>query len=104
MLTACARSLLVTQLPPVPVVFELARAAWATARSALALRFVGTNPAGAGGRAPEEFIERSETDAAVFLTVYPSYGLTNITSDDFTILGNQILNYTQNYNRSVFLR
>lgn len=59
---------------------------------------------GAGGGAPEELIERTATDAAVFLTVYPSQGFSVLTDDDFTALGNQILNWTENYNRSVFLR
>jgi len=59
---------------------------------------------GAGGMAPEYFIEESGTDAAVFLTVYPMSGLYNITQDDYTALGNQILNYTENYDRQVFLR
>lgn len=47
---------------------------------------------GAGGLAPEELIERSATDAAVFLTVYPNQGLTILTDDDYTALGNQLLN------------
>jgi len=47
---------------------------------------------GAGGGAPEELIERTSTDAAVFLTVYPSQGFSVLTDDDFTALGNQILN------------
>lgn len=59
---------------------------------------------GAGGLAPEELIERSATDAAVFLTVYPNQGLTILTDDDYTALGNQLLNYTSNYNRACFLR
>ena len=46
---------------------------------------------GAGGPAPEYLIENSATDAAVFLTVYPD-DLEVITADDFTALGNQILN------------
>ena len=46
---------------------------------------------GAGGAAPEYLIENSATDAAVFLTVYPD-DLEVITVDDFTALGNQILN------------
>ena len=48
--------------------------------------------AGAGGPAPEELIERSATDAAVFLTVYPLQGLQVLTQDDYTALGNQLLN------------
>jgi len=59
---------------------------------------------GAGGMAPEELIERSATDAAVFLTVYPYQGLQVLTLDDYTALGNQLLNYTSNYNRNCFLR
>jgi len=59
---------------------------------------------GAGGPAPEYLIERSGTDAAVFLTVYPSEGFDTLTPDDFTALGNQLLNYTSNYNRTTFLR
>jgi hypothetical protein len=47
---------------------------------------------GAGGMAPEELIERSATDAAVFLTVYPYQGLQVLTLDDYTALGNQLLN------------
>ncbi|CAD6574881.1 MAG: hypothetical protein CYPHOPRED_005532 [Cyphobasidiales sp. Tagirdzhanova-0007] len=59
---------------------------------------------GGGGIGPEELIEFTTTDAAVFLTVYPINGLLNITPNDYTLLGNQLLNYTENYNRSVFLR
>ncbi|GAA6009635.1 uncharacterized protein JCM10292_002221 [Rhodotorula paludigena] len=59
---------------------------------------------GAGGPAPENQIERSATDAHVFLTVYPNNGFDAITDDDFTALGKQILDYQQNLNRTVFLR
>lgn len=47
---------------------------------------------GAGGGAPEELIERTETDAAVFLTVYPYSGLEILNITHYTDLGNQILN------------
>lgn len=47
---------------------------------------------GAGGPAPENLIEWSGTDAAVFLTVYPSQGFDVLTTDDYTALGNQLLN------------
>lgn len=47
---------------------------------------------GAGGKGLEELIEFSTTDAAVFLTVYPTEGLYNISDDDYTVLGNQLLN------------
>jgi len=47
---------------------------------------------GAGGGAPEELIERTETDAAVFLTVYPYTGLEVLNITHYTDLGNQILN------------
>ncbi|GAA6010200.1 hypothetical protein JCM10207_005663 [Rhodosporidiobolus poonsookiae] len=59
---------------------------------------------GAGGAAPENMIERSGTDAAVFLTVYPASGFDTVTDDDFTALGKQILDYQVNLNRTVFLR
>ncbi|TNY18137.1 glycoside hydrolase superfamily [Rhodotorula diobovata] len=58
---------------------------------------------GAGGAAPESLIERSATDAAVFLTIYPT-SFEAITDDDFTELGKQILDYQDNLNRTVFLR
>lgn len=48
--------------------------------------------AGAGGPAPEELIERTETDAAVYLTVYPYNGLEILNVTHYTDLGNQILN------------
>ncbi|BGP12272.1 hypothetical protein JCM10213_000033 [Rhodosporidiobolus nylandii] len=59
---------------------------------------------GAGGVAPENMIERSSTDAAVFLTVYPTSGFSAVTDDDFTALGRQIYDYQANLNRTVFLR
>lgn len=40
----------------------------------------------------------------MFLTVYPDQGLDILTLDDYTALGNQLLNYTENYNRACFLR
>lgn len=49
---------------------------------------------GEGGAAPEALIELSETDAAVFLTVYPGNGFAAITPADITQLGNQILDCT----------
>jgi hypothetical protein len=55
-----------------------------------------THPAvthtGSGGGAPEYLIERTGTDAAVFLTVYPYTGLEVLNVTHFTDLGNQILN------------
>jgi hypothetical protein len=51
-----------------------------------------------------QMIERSGTDAAVFLTVYPTSGFDAVTTDDFTALAKQILDYQQNLNRTVFLR
>lgn len=59
---------------------------------------------GAGGGAPEELIERTATDAAVFLTVYPSQGFSVLTDDDFTALGNQILNCGLNEGYQAALR
>jgi hypothetical protein len=44
---------------------------------------------GAGGPAPETLIEKTATDARVFLTVYPS-DINNVTVPDLTVLGNQI--------------
>jgi len=38
------------------------------------------------------------------LTVYPYLGFGNVTTDDFTKLGNQILQYETQYNRTTFLR
>ncbi|KAG0146197.1 hypothetical protein CROQUDRAFT_715707 [Cronartium quercuum f. sp. fusiforme G11] len=59
---------------------------------------------GAGGPAPEYLIEQTNTDAAVFLTVYPTSF--NISDSDFNILGNQLAAYTNQtgLNRTVFLR
>lgn len=59
---------------------------------------------GAGGPAPENQIERSSTDAHVFLTVYPVDGFQTVAESDFTALGQQILDYQTNLNRTVFLR
>ncbi|GAA6064204.1 hypothetical protein JCM10212_001617 [Sporobolomyces blumeae] len=59
---------------------------------------------GAGGPAPENQIERSATDAHVFLTVYPVDGFSTVSESDFTSLGQQILDYQVNLNRTVFLR
>lgn len=58
---------------------------------------------GAGGPAPEYLIEQTQTDAAVFLTVYPT-GLDTVTDDDLKLLGTQLQGYTQVMNRTVFLR
>lgn len=58
---------------------------------------------GAGGPAPEYVIENTATDAAVFITVYPT-ALTLLSDNDYTVLGNQILAYQTDYNRTVFLR
>lgn len=52
----------------------------------------------------QQEIELSNSTAAVFLTVYPYLGFGNVTTDDFTALGNQILGYETNYNRTTFLR
>ncbi|GAA5923770.1 uncharacterized protein JCM15063_003757 [Sporobolomyces koalae] len=59
---------------------------------------------GAGGPAPENQIERSSTDAHVFLTVYPVDGFQTVAESDFTALGQQILDYQINLKRTVFLR
>ncbi|KAK4057668.1 hypothetical protein OIO90_001316 [Microbotryomycetes sp. JL221] len=59
---------------------------------------------GSGGPAPENIIERSGTDAAVFLTVYPANGFSAVTDDDLTALGQQILDYQTSLNRTTFLR
>ncbi|GAA5861372.1 hypothetical protein JCM3774_000227 [Rhodotorula dairenensis] len=59
---------------------------------------------GAGGPAPENTIEQSGTDAAVFLTVYPTEGFAAVTDDDFIALGKQILDYQTTLNRTTFLR
>lgn len=59
---------------------------------------------GSGGAALENLIELSGTDAAVFLTVYPYQGFNTVTVADFTALGEQILDYQKNLNRTVFLR
>ncbi|OAV95369.1 hypothetical protein PTTG_05428 [Puccinia triticina 1-1 BBBD Race 1] len=44
---------------------------------------------GAGGPAPEYLIEQTQTDAAVFLTVYPT-GLDTVTDDDLKLLGDPV--------------
>lgn len=49
-------------------------------------------------------IERSGTDAAVFLTVYPTSGFDAVTTADFDALAKQILDYQTTNNRTVFLR
>ncbi|GAA5858385.1 hypothetical protein JCM8547_004673 [Rhodosporidiobolus lusitaniae] len=58
---------------------------------------------GAGGAAPENNIERSGTDAAVFLTVYPTTW-DAVTTADLESLAKQIYDYQANSNRTVFLR
>ncbi|KAG0151708.1 hypothetical protein CROQUDRAFT_650734 [Cronartium quercuum f. sp. fusiforme G11] len=58
---------------------------------------------GAGGPAPEYMIENTATDAGVFITVYPT-SLTILSDNDYTVLGNQILAYQKDFNRTVFLR
>jgi len=58
---------------------------------------------GAGGPAPEYLVEQSQTDAAVFLTVYPT-GLDTVTDDNLKQLGEQLRGYTDVMNRTVFLR
>ncbi|KAL8286187.1 hypothetical protein RQP46_004675 [Phenoliferia psychrophenolica] len=59
---------------------------------------------GAGGAAPENLIELSQTDAAVFLTVYPTDGFDAVSDADFTALAQQISDYHTINNRTVFLR
>lgn len=58
---------------------------------------------GVGGPAPEYLIENTATDAAVFLTVYPTT-LSAISNDDYVLLGNQLLAYQKDFNRTAFLR
>ncbi|PLW41636.1 hypothetical protein PCASD_05401 [Puccinia coronata f. sp. avenae] len=58
---------------------------------------------GAGGPAPEYLVEQTQTDAAVFLTVYPT-GYDTVTDDDLKLLGLQLQGYTEVMNRTVFLR
>jgi len=58
---------------------------------------------GAGGPAPEYLVEQSQTDAAVFLTVYPT-GLDTVTDENLKQLGEQLRGYTDVMNRTVFLR
>jgi hypothetical protein len=57
---------------------------------------------GAGGPPPEYTIEQTQTDAYVFLTVYPT--TFNLRDADYSTLGQQLKNYTEVYNRTVFLR
>lgn len=57
---------------------------------------------GGGGPAPAYQILQTSTSAYIALTVYPT--TFNIAASDYQQLGEQILNYTTNYNRSVFLR
>ncbi|KAK4699021.1 hypothetical protein P7C70_g7244, partial [Phenoliferia sp. Uapishka_3] len=59
---------------------------------------------GAGGAAPESPIELSSTDAAVFLTVYPTLGYDVLTTADYQALAQQISDYHTINNRTVFLR
>ncbi|SCZ90202.1 BZ3500_MvSof-1268-A1-R1_Chr1-3g01836 [Microbotryum saponariae] len=59
---------------------------------------------GVGGPAPARLIEATNTDAAIFLTVYPATGFAAVATSDFTALGSQILEYQVKYNRTVFLR
>lgn len=60
---------------------------------------------GAGGAFDESLIEATETNATIFLTVYPTTTLDLINSTDLTALGEQILTYqSAPYNRSVMLR
>ncbi|GAA5955194.1 hypothetical protein JCM8115_001879 [Rhodotorula mucilaginosa] len=59
---------------------------------------------GVGGPAPENTIEQSGTDAAVFLTIYPTEGFAAVTDEDFIALGKQILDYQTTLNRTTFLR
>jgi len=58
---------------------------------------------GVGGPAPEYLIENTATDAAVFLTVYPTE-LSALSDADYTTLGNQLLAYAKDFNRTTFLR
>lgn len=46
-------------------------------------------------------IEKSATDAAVFLTVYPVDGFQTVTDDDFIALGKQILDCSSPSSRSI---
>jgi hypothetical protein len=48
-------------------------------------------------------VEQTQTDAAVFLTVYPT-GYDTVTDDDLKLLGLQLQGYTEVMNRTVFLR
>jgi len=57
---------------------------------------------GAGGPAPAYQVLQTQTNAYIALTVYPASF--NLQASDYTQLGQQILNYTANYQRQVFLR
>lgn len=59
---------------------------------------------GGGGPAPEYLIEQTNTDAAVFLTVYPTS--LDIPDSDLNLLATQLASYTNTttLNRTVFLR
>ncbi|MBW0541169.1 hypothetical protein O181_080884 [Austropuccinia psidii MF-1] len=58
---------------------------------------------GAGGPAPEYLIEQTQTDAAVFLTVYPT-SIDAVADSDLNALGIQLASYKNDLNRTVFLR
>ncbi|MBZ6370619.1 MAG: hypothetical protein LBE44_01605 [Microbacterium hominis] len=47
-------------------------------------------------------IEQSGTDAAVFLTIYPTEGFAAVTDEDFIALGKQILDCAPSFLRSSF--
>lgn len=60
---------------------------------------------GSGGEIDETLLEATQTNASLFLTVYPTTTLDLINSTSLTLLGKQILEYQSSpYNRSVFLR
>jgi len=60
---------------------------------------------GSGGSIDETLLEATQTNASLFLTVYPTTTLDLINSTSLTLLGEQILEYQSSpYNRSVFLR
>ncbi|ORY62712.1 hypothetical protein BCR35DRAFT_308942 [Leucosporidium creatinivorum] len=60
---------------------------------------------GSGGEIDETLLEATQTNASLFLTVYPTTTLDLINSTSLTLLGEQILGYqSAPYNRSVFLR
>ncbi|KAH8928336.1 glycoside hydrolase family 26 protein [Atractiella rhizophila] len=58
---------------------------------------------GAGGPAPEPLLEKSGTDSAFFLTVYPT-SLDAVTQADMDALADQIRDYHVLNNRTVFVR